>query len=59
MLYGTEFWVIKKHIVHRIRIVEMRMLRWINGNIGYEVKNLKKKKKNEGGSFWLKDVGVA
>ena len=27
MLYNTEFWVVKKQHVHK-----MRMLRWINGN---------------------------
>ncbi len=31
MLYGTECWTIKKH-VHKINVVEMKILSWISGN---------------------------
>ena len=32
MLYGTKCWTIKKQHVHKISVVEMRMLRRISGN---------------------------
>ena len=32
MLYGTEYWTIKKQCIHKMSISEMRMLRWIDGN---------------------------
>ncbi len=31
MLYDTKCWVIKKQPVHKMSVVEMRMLRWISG----------------------------
>ena len=31
MLCGTECWTIKKH-VHKINVVEMKILSWISGN---------------------------
>ena len=31
-MYGTKGWAVKKQHVHKISVVEMRMLRWINGN---------------------------
>lgn len=33
MLYGTEYWIIKKQCIHKTSISEMRMLRQIGGNI--------------------------
>ena len=33
MLYGTECWVVKKQHIHKISVVEMRMSKWIGGNI--------------------------
>ena len=32
LLYGTEYWVIKRHHAHKMSVAEMRMLRWICGN---------------------------
>ena len=32
MLYGIECWVIKKMHIHKMSVMEMRMLRWISGN---------------------------
>ena len=29
MVYGTECWVVKKQHIHKMSVVEMRMLRWI------------------------------
>jgi len=31
MLYGTECWAVKKQHIHKMSVVEMRMLRWISG----------------------------
>jgi len=31
MLYGSEYWVIDRRIEQRVRVAEMRILRWING----------------------------
>ena len=31
MIYGTKCWAIKEH-VHKMCIIEMRMVRWISGN---------------------------
>ena len=33
MLYGTECWVVKKQHIHKMSVVEMRMSKWIGGNI--------------------------
>ena len=33
MLYGTECWVVKKQYIHKMSVVEMRMSKWIGGNI--------------------------
>jgi hypothetical protein len=32
ILYGTEFWAIKKSHVRRVEVAEMRMLRWMCGH---------------------------
>jgi len=32
VIHGTKCWTIMKH-VHKISVIEIRMLRWINGNI--------------------------
>ena len=32
ILYGTEFWVVKKQYIHKMSVVEMRMLRCISEN---------------------------
>ena len=32
MLYGTECWIVKKQHIHKISVIEMRILRWISGN---------------------------
>ncbi len=32
MLYGSEYWVMKKSYISKIRITEMRMLRWMSGH---------------------------
>ena len=38
MLYGIECWVIKKQHVHKMSSAKMRMLTWISGNIGFEMR---------------------
>ena len=32
MLYGTKYQAIKKKHIHKMSVVKMRILRWINGN---------------------------
>ena len=32
MLYDTDCWAIKKQYVHKMKVVEMRTLRWVSGN---------------------------
>jgi hypothetical protein len=32
MFFGIECWVVKKQLIHRMSVIEMRMLRWISGN---------------------------
>ena len=32
LLYGAEFWPIKKYQVQRMKVVEMRMLCWMCGH---------------------------
>ena len=32
MLYGIEYWTVKKQHIHRMSVVEMKMLRWIREN---------------------------
>ena len=32
MLYGIEHWAVKKQNIHKMSVVEMRMLRWIIRN---------------------------
>ena len=32
ILYGIEFWVVKKQYIHKMSIAEMRMLRCISGS---------------------------
>ena len=32
LLYGAECWPIKKSQVHRMKVVEMRMIRWMCGH---------------------------
>ena len=32
MLYGTKCWVVKKQLIYKMSVVEMRRLRWISGN---------------------------
>ena len=39
MLYGTEFWAIKKQYVYKMSITKMRMLRLICGNTNKQTKN--------------------
>jgi hypothetical protein len=36
MLYGTEYWAAKTQHTHRMKVAEMRMLRWI---CGYTIKD--------------------
>jgi hypothetical protein len=31
MLYGIECWAIKKQHIHKMSVIEIRMLRWISG----------------------------
>ncbi len=33
MLYGSERWALKESYASKIRIAEMRMLRWMSGHI--------------------------
>ena len=33
MLYGIEYWAVKKQYVSKMNVVEMRMLRWMCGKI--------------------------
>lgn len=30
LLYSTEYWAVKKQHIHKLSVVNMRMLRWIN-----------------------------
>ncbi len=32
MLYGSEYWALKKSYVSKIRVAEMRMFRWMSGH---------------------------
>ena len=32
LLYGTEYWDIKRHHAQKMSVAEMRMLRWMCGN---------------------------
>ena len=32
MLYGTECWMVKHQYIHKINVIEMRMLRWMCGH---------------------------
>ena len=41
MLCGIECWIVKKQDIHKMSVVEMKMLRRISGNtqkIGHEMK---------------------
>ena len=33
MTYGAECWAVRKKDANRVHVAEMRMLRWIRGNI--------------------------
>jgi hypothetical protein len=37
MLYGTEYWAVKKKHIHKISVAEIRMLRWISGSTKKDV----------------------
>ena len=43
MLYGAKCWVVKKQRIHKISITEMRWLKWISGNRGFEMKKSTKR----------------
>lgn len=32
MLYGTDFWAVKKQYIHRMSVIEMVVLGWISRN---------------------------
>lgn len=40
MLYGAEYWIVKHSHIQKVRVEEMRMLRWICGiTIGDRIRN--------------------
>lgn len=43
MLYGTKCWVVMKQCIRKISIFEMRWLKWISGNRGFEMKKSTKR----------------
>ena len=53
MVYGTECWVVKKQHIHKMSVVEMRMLRWINEYT--QDSKWGNPLKDRGGFYWWKD----
>ena len=43
MLYGAKWWVVRKQCIHKISITQMRWLKWISGNRGFEMKKSTKR----------------
>ena len=39
LLYGTEYWVIKRYHAQKMSVAEMHILRWMCGNTRNKVKN--------------------
>ena len=56
MLYGTECWAVKKQHIHKMSVVEMRMLRWISGTQKDRIRKIRLKIK--GSPYWWKDEGT-